>query len=339
VSRAPPGEQVCCESSGSDASYQQRMVSAVGKNSPSGKPVPFASASAASRFAGRAADVSDSIDSGKIYYNEISKFPLAWLGELGASGAIPPGRLDGRSIEQVLPGDLDGYDIAHFFAGIGVWSYAIEQSGWPRSGLVTWTASLPCQPFSAMGRKRGFEDRRHLWPTFFRLVDQCQPSILLGEQVAGPHGLAWLDVVFSDLEAAGYAVAATDMCAAGFGAPQRRQRLYWSAARLGDAAHIQRQLQRVRREESARWKESPRGGGSPRASGAAAGFWGDAEWVDCADGFRRPLGPRLRTLADGSPHSVDALRGFGNALNAEVAIGFAGAVMDALQGLGDCHPE
>ena len=51
----------------------------------------------------------------------------------------------------------------------------------------------------------------------------------MGEQVASRDGLAWLDLVSADLEGAGYAVRAADLCAAGVGAPHIRQRLYWMA--------------------------------------------------------------------------------------------------------------
>lgn len=269
---------------------------------------------------------------GAVYYNEHALFPARWLRELATADAIPAGRIDRRSIQHVSPADVAEVDIAHFFAGIGVWGYALEQAGWPRSGLRTWTASLPCQPFSQAGRKRGFSDHRHLWPVFFRLVQQCKPSVLLGEQVASKDGLKWLDAVRADLEDEGYAFGALDLCAAGLGAPQRRQRIWWSAARMGDTAHVQRQLQRGRRPESPRWEVAARDGGS--SPGPTSGYWGDARWVECVDGFSRAVGPGLRTLADGSPAGLESLRGYGNALNAEVAIAFVVAVIEALEGPG-----
>ena len=45
-------------------------------------------------------------------------------------------------------------------------------------------------------------------------------------------GLGWLDLVQTDLEATDYAFAPFDLCAAGFGAPHIRQRLYF----VGDAS-------------------------------------------------------------------------------------------------------
>ncbi|TPE51920.1 hypothetical protein [Amaricoccus solimangrovi] len=74
-----------------------------------------------------------------------------------------------------------------------------------------------CQPFSATGGGLGFDDERHLWPAVFHLVDTLRPDLVLGEQVASAAGLRWLDLVSADLEGAGYAVGALDLCAAGFG--------------------------------------------------------------------------------------------------------------------------
>lgn len=85
------------------------------------------------------------------YYNEIDPFAASWLRELIKGGHIAPGEVDTRSIEDVIPTDLAGFSQCHFFAGIGVWSYALRRAGWPDSRPV-WTGSCPCQPFSAAGK-------------------------------------------------------------------------------------------------------------------------------------------------------------------------------------------
>ena len=162
------------------------------------------------------------------YYNEIDPFAAAWLEELVRAGHIAPGEVDTRSIEDVEPSDLAGFAQCHFFAGIGVWSYALRRAGWPDDRPV-WTGSCPCQPFSTAGKRGGFADERHLWPAFFRLISQRRPVAVFGEQVASRDGLAWFDLVQADMDAAGYACGAVDTCAAGFGAPHIRQRLYWVA--------------------------------------------------------------------------------------------------------------
>jgi DNA (cytosine-5)-methyltransferase 1 len=162
------------------------------------------------------------------YYNEHDPFAAAWLRELIADGLIALGEVDERSIEDVLPSELAGFVQCHFFAGIGVWSLALRQAGW-RDDEPIWTGSCPCQPFSAAGKGGGFADERHLWPAFHWLIEQCRPELVVGEQVASKDGLAWLDLVSADVEASGFAFGAVDTCAAGFGAPHIRQRLYWMA--------------------------------------------------------------------------------------------------------------
>lgn len=162
------------------------------------------------------------------YYNENDPKAAAWLCELIKQGHIAPGVVDTRSIEDVRPVELAGFTQCHFFAGIGGWSLALRLAGWPDDRPV-WTGSCPCQPFSAAGKRTGTSDDRHLWPHFHWLIKQCRPVTVFGEQVASKDGLDWLDIVQADLENSDYTSGAVDLCAAGFGAPHIRQRLFWVA--------------------------------------------------------------------------------------------------------------
>ncbi len=166
------------------------------------------------------------------YYNEHDPFAAAWLRELIKDGLIAPGEVDERNVEDVTGADLRGFAQVHLFAGIGGWSYALRLAGWPDERPV-WTGSCPCQPFSAAGKRKGTSDPRHLWPEFRRLISECEPAIVFGEQVASKDGRLWLAGVRADLEALGYAVGGADLCAAGVGAPHIRQRLWWVADAYG----------------------------------------------------------------------------------------------------------
>ena len=168
----------------------------------------------------------------KTYYNENEPFVAEWLRRLVLMGLISPGDVDSRSIEDVSADDLRPYRRCHFFAGIGLWDLSLQRAGWPDEREV-WTGSCPCQPFSVAGQGRGFDDARHLWPAWYRLVGERRPAAILGEQVGDTAGRAWLDLVHADLEMAGYAVAAANIPAAGVGAPHIRQRLWFVAYRDG----------------------------------------------------------------------------------------------------------
>jgi DNA (cytosine-5)-methyltransferase 1 len=70
------------------------------------------------------------------YYNECDRFNVEWLKHLMTAGVIAPGEIDARDIREVRAADLRGFTQWHFFAGIGVWSYALRQAGWTDSERV-----------------------------------------------------------------------------------------------------------------------------------------------------------------------------------------------------------
>ncbi|HBX3902934.1 TPA: DNA cytosine methyltransferase, partial [Klebsiella pneumoniae] len=162
------------------------------------------------------------------YYNEIDPHAAQHLRNLIDAGHIAPGVVDTRSIEDVPPNDLIGFNQCHFFAGIGGWSLALRRAGWPDS-RPAWTASCPCQPFSAAGKGKGFADERHLWPSAHWLVGQRRPVVVFGEQSGSADANDWIDLVQADVEALGYAFGAVAFPSASVGAPHQRDRAYWVA--------------------------------------------------------------------------------------------------------------
>ncbi len=163
------------------------------------------------------------------YYNEIDPYCVEWLNNLMTAGLIMEGEIDCRSIKEVQPEDLRGFTRCHFFAGIAGWDYALKLADWSVERSV-WTGSCPCQPFSVAGRGARFADTRHLWPAWFRLIQKCKPTTVLGEQVAA--ALDWLDLVCSDMESEDYAIGAVDLPACSIGSEAIRQRL-WFVANAG----------------------------------------------------------------------------------------------------------
>ena len=172
------------------------------------------------------------------YYNEIDPYCCKWLMNLIEADLIPMGNVDNRSIEDVQPEDLEGYNQCHFFAGIAGWSLALELAGVPPDAPI-WTGSCPCQPLSSAGQRKGHADRRHLWPAFQHLIAQCKPPTIFGEQVASKDGREWFSAVRADLERGGYACGCADLAAASVGAPHIRQRLFWVANSKSNGATVQ----------------------------------------------------------------------------------------------------
>lgn len=288
------------------------------------------------------------------YYNENDPYTAQWLRNLIAAGHIANGVVDERSIRDVRPDDLFEYTQCHFFAGIGVWSLALRRAGWPDDKPV-WTGSCPCQPFSSAGKRKGPQDDRHLWPVWFDLIKEHGPATVFGEQVASKDGLAWLDLVQSDMEGADYALGAVDTCVAGFGAPHIRQRLWFAGERLADANS--QQLNRSRNTGAGGWQKPAnsstvsgmadanshgRTPGNEAATsarhghpiGAAScddpdgptgptnGFWRSADWLFCRDGKWRPVAPGTLPLAHGVAARVGQLRAYGNAISPQAATAF-----------------
>lgn len=290
------------------------------------------------------------------YYNEIEPFAAQWLRNLIAAGHIAPGDVDERSIVAIPAHDLKDYTQCHFFAGIGGWSLALRLAGWPDERPV-WTGSCPCQPLSSAGQRKGHADERHLWPAFHRLISECRPATIFGEQVAGKDGFEWLAGVRADLEDAGYACGAADLCAAGAGAPHLRQRLFW-VAHSDEGRRGQGWAREADDGTALRTSGGPSADAVALGNGASARLEGQrsvhspsragrcgqpgpsvqtdiAEWngavvvAECTDGLRRVAAePALFPVAARVPGDVGRLRGSGNAIVPQVAAQFIGAVME-----------
>lgn len=295
------------------------------------------------------------------YYNEIDPFVAQWLRNLIADNNLPPGDVDERSIEDVAPDDIMGYDQCHFFAGIGGWPLALRQAGWPDDKPV-WTGSCPCQPFSTAGKGSGFADERHLWPAFHWLIQERLPTVVFGEQVASSRVDPWIDLVHADLEALDYAFGCLAAPAASVGAPHIRERAYWVAyserTRLEGFSWYgddRGKPGRVETQPTGPTAESCELGGLGNAHGErcngielciqqrqsrqdraqtagaseTGGFWQSADWLPCADGKWRPVEPGTFPLAARIPGRVGQIRAYGNAICVPQAVEFIKMIMES----------
>jgi DNA (cytosine-5)-methyltransferase 1 len=254
---------------------------------------------------------------GRAYYNEFDPYAAQWLRNLIAGGHIAPGDVDERSIVDVRPDDLRGYVQCHFFAGIGGWSLALRLAGWSDDRHV-WTGSCPCQPLSRTGHRKGHADERHLWPAFYRLIAECRPSVVFGEQVTGPDGREWAAGVRADLEATDYACGIADLPAAGVRAPHNRPRLYWMAYANGAG------------RPAGDTVAARVGYGRPAEPGGDRSFWDDFIAHEGDVGSLRRVGAGILAVAHGIPARVGKLRAAGNAIVPQVAAEFIAAAMRSI---------
>jgi DNA (cytosine-5)-methyltransferase 1 len=94
------------------------------------------------------------------------------------------------------------------------------------------SGGFPCQPYSTAGKRKGKDDERHLWPEMLRVIQECAPTYVVGENVRGLiswNGGMVFEEVCADLEAQGYTVQPFVLPAAGVGAPHRRDRVWFVA--------------------------------------------------------------------------------------------------------------
>lgn len=121
------------------------------------------------------------------------------------------------------------------------------------------SGGFPCQPYSTAGKRLGKHDERHLWPEMLRIIQECRPRWIVGENVRGiaswNDGLVF-EEVHTDLEAEGYEVQAFILPAAGVDAPHKRDRVFF-------VAHATNTKQ-LRLEHGKEFGDVPQGAGEAR---------------------------------------------------------------------------
>jgi len=102
-------------------------------------------------------------------------------------------------------------------------------------GIDLITAGVPCQPASIIGKRKGVEDSRWLWPDTFRIIEELMPTWVVCEN---PTGLLTLDggdrfgEIIQRFQQAGYSVWWETIPASAVGGGHRRERV-WIVAYSG----------------------------------------------------------------------------------------------------------
>jgi DNA (cytosine-5)-methyltransferase 1 len=88
---------------------------------------------------------------------------------------------------------------------------------------------FPCQPFSHAGARRGTDDDRWLWPSFYDIIRLVEPRYVVIENVPGLRTIndgAVFRGILGDLAASGYNAEWSCVSATSLGYPHRRMRLF-----------------------------------------------------------------------------------------------------------------
>ena len=96
-------------------------------------------------------------------------------------------------------------------------------------GIDLITAGVPCQPASLVGKRKGAEDSRWLWPDAFRVIEELMPTWVVCEN---PTGLLTLDggdrfsEIIERFQQTGYSVWWETIPASAVGGGHRRERVW-----------------------------------------------------------------------------------------------------------------
>lgn len=99
------------------------------------------------------------------------------------------------------------------------------------------TAGVPCQPASIIGKRKGVEDSRWLWPDMHRIVEELMPSVVVCEQPTGILSLDKgdrFDEIIERFCQAGFCVWWETIPASAAGWGHRRERVWIVAYRSGE---------------------------------------------------------------------------------------------------------
>lgn len=136
----------------------------------------------------------------------------------------------------VFAGDIDDKCKASYFA-----NYSITEENWfsdirefdanKYKGKVDFlVGGAPCQAFSMVGKRLGFEDARGtLFYEFARIIKETEPKVFLFENVKGllnhDNGRTWR-VIYGIFHELGYDIHFRVLNSKDYGIPQNRERLY-----------------------------------------------------------------------------------------------------------------
>lgn len=198
---------------------------------------------------------------------------------------------------------------------------------------------FPCQDVSLAGKRAGLAgERSGLWCEFRRIIAECEPSIVVIENVLGLR-TSGLPRVLADLAALGFDAEWSDMSAADVGAPHLRRRLFIVATHTdridvrGEPGWLSRSCREAAAESFDDGKEWPASYAYSDIGNIQAKQRDKSSGDDSQIGrWRTPVGP-VRGMDDGIPNRSHGrrLRALGNAVVPACAEIVGRAIIDAMR--------
>ena len=178
------------------------------------------------------------------------------------------------------------------------------------------TGGYPCQPFSVAGKQKAEQDPRHLWPEYFRLIQELRPTWVIGENVSG-HIKLGLDSVLEDLASEGYSTRTFSISAASIGANHKRERI-WTVANTNQERVFSSKIARNNGKDKQKSNDEHIG----RCSTAFGRKVLQGNWS---------VEPRVGRVAHGIPKRVDRLKTLGNSVVPHIPYYIGQAIVESYQ--------
>jgi len=173
---------------------------------------------------------------------------------------------------------------------------------------------FPCQPFSVCGKKLGKQDDRYLWPEMLRIISECRPTWVIGENVSG--AISILREIKDGLATVGFESAIFDIPTSALGFPHHRRRMWIVAHAYGD--RLEELPERCGETESV-YNEASGASTAFRAAQRLHGR-GDCNVIRRGDGIsRRLVKPRMKALGNAVCPAIPEI--IGRAILAQTSTG------------------
>lgn len=180
----------------------------------------------------------DSLNSWENREFEFPKRKIRLATSFSGIGAIEQAFLRlGLNFDIVFAGDIDAKVKQSYFA-----NYDIDDTRWHtdihefdatsyRGNVDILVGGAPCQAFSMVGKRKGFEDTRGtLFREFARIIKECEPKVFIFENVKGllnhDKGNTWEVIRSTFEEYCGYHIYFNVMNSKDYGIPQHRERIF-----------------------------------------------------------------------------------------------------------------